>query len=273
MSWIKSHQEIINHPKTLDLMEIMGWDVDKCIAKLHRLWWWCVDYAEDGDLRKHNDQRIARAVGLNGENEAKLFVEGMIKARWLDREPYFRVHDWWDHVGEFLKRRHNKNQAKWQAVEALYKDQSRINPRLIKDDTEKRREEERREEENIKKKSSVAKFAPPSIESVKEYANSQGFEGFDAETFVNFYESKGWMVGKNKMQRWHAAVSGWHNRNKKGVIMNGNSYGRKESVVVGSAKPVQGKYASLGYHFGGDAPKLTGGPGNDPWNGKKGVDT
>jgi hypothetical protein len=31
----------------------------------------------------------------------------------------------------------------------------------------------------------------------------------EAERFVNFYESKGWMVGKNKMKDWRAAVRNW----------------------------------------------------------------
>lgn len=31
----------------------------------------------------------------------------------------------------------------------------------------------------------------------------------EAEKFINFYESKGWMVGKNKMKSWKAAVGNW----------------------------------------------------------------
>ncbi|MBL8023904.1 MAG: hypothetical protein JNK54_06445 [Elusimicrobia bacterium] len=120
MAWIASHKEILSHPKTLDLMEAMGWDVDQCVAKLHRLWWWCVDYAEDGDLRKHNDDRIARAVGLNGGNDATRFVEGLVTARWLDREPYFRIHDWWEYYGHFLRGKYSKTPEKWHRIRDLY---------------------------------------------------------------------------------------------------------------------------------------------------------
>ena len=35
----------------------------------------------------------------------------------------------------------------------------------------------------------------------------------DPERFVDFYEAKGWMVGKNKMKDWRAAVRNWE-RNK-----------------------------------------------------------
>jgi hypothetical protein len=51
LAWIESHQTLEKHPKTLDLMNATGWDLDTCLGKLHRFWYWCVDYAEDGDLR------------------------------------------------------------------------------------------------------------------------------------------------------------------------------------------------------------------------------
>jgi hypothetical protein len=122
VAWIESHQELEKHPKVYDLMQYMGWDLDTTIGKLHRFWWWCVDYAEDGDLRKHNDNRIARSVGLNGDNDAKRFVEGMVQSCWIDREPYFRVHDWWDYIGLFLQRKYgDKQKEKWIQIKELYR--------------------------------------------------------------------------------------------------------------------------------------------------------
>lgn len=101
-------------------MSLMGWDLDTSLGKLHRFWWWCVDYAEDGDLRRHNDTVLASAVGLNGD-QAKQFVGAMIEAGWLDREPYFRVHDWWDYIGLFLRRKYEgRNNEKWERVRRLY---------------------------------------------------------------------------------------------------------------------------------------------------------
>jgi hypothetical protein len=32
--------------------------------------------------------------------------------------------------------------------------------------------------------------------------------------FINFYESKGWMVGKNKMKDWKACVRTWEKKSK-----------------------------------------------------------
>jgi hypothetical protein len=119
MAWIESHQSLERHPKTLDLMTRMGWDLDTTIGKLQRFWWWCVDYAEDGDLQKHNDGRLGGAVGLNGE-EAKAFKVAMVEACWLDRDPYFRVHDWWNYIGRFLQVKYKHYPDKWQHVRAAY---------------------------------------------------------------------------------------------------------------------------------------------------------
>ena len=52
------------------------------------------------------------------------------------------------------------------------------------------------------------KFIPPTVEEVQDYLDSVGSK-VDAEAFVAFYESKGWMVGKNKMKSWKSAIVTW----------------------------------------------------------------
>ena len=52
------------------------------------------------------------------------------------------------------------------------------------------------------------KFTPPSIEEVRDYCLER-MNNVDPEKFIDFYESKGWMVGKNKMKDWRAAVRTW----------------------------------------------------------------
>jgi len=53
-----------------------------------------------------------------------------------------------------------------------------------------------------------SRFAPPTLEEVKAYCQERGNK-VDAERFIDFYESKGWMIGKNKMKSWKAAVRTW----------------------------------------------------------------
>lgn len=53
-----------------------------------------------------------------------------------------------------------------------------------------------------------ARFTPPTVDEVDEYCRQRG-NGVDAQKFVDFYASKGWMVGKNGMKDWKAAVRTW----------------------------------------------------------------
>ena len=56
-------------------------------------------------------------------------------------------------------------------------------------------------------------FKKPTIEEIKEYCKERN-NGIDAEAFYDFYESKDWYVGKNKMKDWKACVRTWEKRNK-----------------------------------------------------------
>ena len=53
-----------------------------------------------------------------------------------------------------------------------------------------------------------SRFTPPTVDEVREYCDER-MNNVDAESFVDFYSSKGWMVGKNKMKDWKAAVRTW----------------------------------------------------------------
>ena len=95
-------------------------------------------------------------------------------------------------------------------------------------------------------------FQKPTIEEIRQYCLEEGYN-VDAEQFFNFYESKGWLVGKSPMKNWRAAVCTWVKREKKfpqkkrenckesvlehnlkvmdqmfGTDMHSKAYGRKE---------------------------------------------
>ena len=61
--------------------------------------------------------------------------------------------------------------------------------------------------ENNKNNHSI--FIKPTVADVEAYCEEKGIYGFDAQKFVDYYESKGWMIGKNKMKNWQAAVRTW----------------------------------------------------------------
>lgn len=57
------------------------------------------------------------------------------------------------------------------------------------------------------------RFIPPSVEEVEQYCIERN-NNIDAQSFIDFYESKGWMIGKNKMKDWKAAVRTWERSRK-----------------------------------------------------------
>ena len=58
---------------------------------------------------------------------------------------------------------------------------------------------------------SRAKFQKPSLDEIIVYCQERGNQ-VDPEKFFNFYESKGWVVGKSPMKDWKAAVRTWEQR-------------------------------------------------------------
>lgn len=67
-------------------------------------------------------------------------------------------------------------------------------------------------ENNIKEyRSKNIVFSPPPLEEVEKYINEKGYS-VDAEAFIAFYQSKDWMIGKNKMKDWRMAVVTWSKR-------------------------------------------------------------
>jgi hypothetical protein len=121
MAWIESHQDLMNHPKVFEIMEKMKWSQYETIGRLHCFWWWCMTYAEDGDLSKYRDTQIAAAVGVPNDKAAE-FMVAMIEAKFIDKKGNsIRVHDWWDYAGRYLQSRYGKDPEKWRKVAGRYK--------------------------------------------------------------------------------------------------------------------------------------------------------
>lgn len=77
--------------------------------------------------------------------------------------------------------------------------------------SEKKRIKESKGKES--NKDTGVRFTPPSVEEVSEYCSSRN-NGISGREFVDHYEAKGWMIGKERMKDWRAAVRTWENRRK-----------------------------------------------------------
>lgn len=67
---------------------------------------------------------------------------------------------------------------------------------------------------------------PPTLDEVVQYVKDNNLD-IDPYQWWNFYESKGWYVGKNKMKNWHSAVATWVKRKQENY--NG---GQQQSNII-----------------------------------------
>lgn len=72
-------------------------------------------------------------------------------------------------------------------------------------------EQEQKETKTVASPPVRPKFTPPTPQEVTEYAKSIEFN-LDGHVFCDYYISKGWVVGKSKMQDWKASVRTWKSK-------------------------------------------------------------
>ena len=82
------------------------------------------------------------------------------------------------------------------------------------------------------------RFSAPSVDEVRDYCRERG-NSIDAETFVDFYASKGWKVGNSPMKDWQSAIRTWEKREcrasprEKPASFNANDY--LQGIIQGGA--------------------------------------
>lgn len=183
---------------------------------------WCVVeqiYEQGGVLSLSNCKSIAFALHVEikvvesvvnnfglFENDGETFWSASINTRLNKR-------------AEITQKRKNAAMNRWNKPQndanAPTKNANAKHCNAIKEN--ERKEKENKENNNIdresKKAETAKRFTPPSIEEVQSYISEKEYS-VDAESFVAFYTSKNWFVGKNKMKDWHAAIVTWEKRNK-----------------------------------------------------------
>ena len=99
--------------------------------------------------------------------------------------------------------------------------ESRANNRKKKEDMknicnsyEEHMEIENENLDKLKDNSITKRFVKPTLDELREYMESIGMNDV-SHKFFDFYESKGWMIGKNKMKDWKSAVRTWKPNNLK----------------------------------------------------------
>lgn len=100
---------------------------------------------------------------------------------------------------------------------SLHDNINQVNNQEEKEKREKKEiYKERKEQREKLVVEKAPRFCPPTVDEVKAYCLEKNYT-VDAENFCDFYESKGWFVGKNKMKSWQAAVRTWQRRPNHGA--------------------------------------------------------
>lgn len=111
MAWIESHQELARHPKTKKLARLLGVSLPAAVGHLHFLWWWAMDYAQDGDLSRYDAYDIADACGWEGDPEK--ILSALIESGFIDQtEEGLFIHDWDDYAGRLIEKRKANTERK-----------------------------------------------------------------------------------------------------------------------------------------------------------------
>ncbi len=110
MAWIESNQELARHPKAIKAARKLGVSVPTVVGHLHFLWWWCLEYANDGDLTRFDASDIAVAAGWEGD--AGDFATALVNCGPGDSMGFLEqtelglvIHDWMDYAGRLIEKR------------------------------------------------------------------------------------------------------------------------------------------------------------------------
>ena len=79
-------------------------------------------------------------------------------------------------------------------------------------DTQDRLGKDRLGKDSIDNIEPTKRFKKPTIEEIQAYCDERN-NGIDAERFYDYYESKGWKVGKAPMKDWKASIRTWERNN------------------------------------------------------------
>jgi hypothetical protein len=117
MAWIKSEQALGKHPKLQLLAKELDISIPQAVGHLHLLWWWAVDYAEDGDVTRYKDF-IPFAAQFEGDPDK--FTKALIKFNWIDEEEdKLVIHDWLEYTGALIEIRQKDAERKRQSRQRI----------------------------------------------------------------------------------------------------------------------------------------------------------
>ncbi len=106
VAWIESHQGLGRHPKTKQAARALGISRVQLVGHLHYLWWWALDFAEDGNLAGIDPNDIAEEAMWEGD--ASTFIDALTAAGFLTDD--LHINDWDDYTGRLIAQRESNRE-------------------------------------------------------------------------------------------------------------------------------------------------------------------
>ena len=174
----------------------------------------------------YTPKMLADELGFE-ENTVKLALQALSQLNMIViNGDFFAISGWeeYQNIEGMEKIRESKRlaQARWRAKRDALAEKSTVDSTVDSTEIESNNAEEDKEEDldikNIIIEPQTAHapkkvFKKPTREEVDSFCREHGYR-LDTERFLNYYESNGWMVGRNKMKDWKAAVRNWASKDK-----------------------------------------------------------
>lgn len=212
MAWIEFHAARIKRLKKFqDFRKSMSWSTIEALGFLGSFWGEVIELAEDGDITGWTPEYVAELTGLKISPER--VWEALASNGWIDhRGENVIVHDWLDSAATYLRSKYAKDRREilvdiWALHGKSYGNP--IGKPLDTACTLPNQTLPTNQKTNTGAKAQpIKRFTRPSAPEVTAYAKSISF-ALDGQHFVDYYDSKGWVVGRSPMRDWKAAVRTW----------------------------------------------------------------
>jgi len=209
-----------DHRKTKRLISQLGLQGAWSLLKL---WRKAAETRPKGKLYGMDETDIALDAEWPGDPLE--FCKTLLDLHWLDRngDNVYEVHDWQEHQPWIFGSEERSVQAREAAKIMWDKKRSK---------SAKKAEKKRTASAPLTDSNAPSPFLsspipsisikerkdiPPDFESVKAYCE-QRHNTINAQKFIDHYSARGWMIGKNKMKDWQAAIRTWEENEKENPI-------------------------------------------------------
>lgn len=210
MSYLNLDENYFDHIKTKRLVARLGFG-----AELLPLQLWCHAahyFPENGIFKGYTAEEIKSFCKWNADANTMLLALLDLGFLIKTAEHSYQINDWEDHQGHIISfkiRGKNNAEKRWAKYRSDKENASSITSSNAK--VKSGNAPTKPTIPTIPNQTNSSIFTPPTIEEVTTYCKDRS-TNVDPNKWHNFYTAKNWMIGKNKMKDWKAAVRTWETK-------------------------------------------------------------